>query len=108
MYLIPSFILIPIILLVLYFLNRQHDKEMNQIIPPIKHDVLFDASTRQLSNTQNDQITLSNPRPKLTAEQRLAKEAEIKALKASLKKIQDNKLNLKKVQKEDKIDDNTI
>lgn len=100
MYLIPSFFLIPIILLALYWLNRHHDKKINEnidnLITPIQQDELFDSPILKSTKSPASQITPVKNRSKLTAEQRLAKEAEIKALRASLKKIQDNKLNLKK------------
>jgi hypothetical protein len=112
MYLIPSFIVIPVVLLVLYFFNRQHDKKVaeniNKIVQPIEKDALFDVPTVKRPNKQTTQTPTKSTRSKLTPEQRLANEEKIKKLKASLKRIQDNKLNLKKVQKKDKIDDNSI
>lgn len=97
MYLIPSFILIPVVLIALYLFNRHNDKKMQEsidkIIAPIPDDALLNTLQPLPEPIQKTHLTPSKAAPKLTPEQRIATQERIKKLKASLKSIQDKKLN---------------
>lgn len=101
MYLIPSFVIIPLILIALYLFNKHYEAKQNkfldELIEPIKKDALFQVPkiSQPPHNTYSSNNTQSKPPVTDTTsltDQKQANLDKVAALKAQLTRIQQAKV----------------